>query len=56
MKSSPVGTRVLLNGGDRFADVREYQIGDDFRSTGCNVAARFGGPYIKFSRKKNNSL
>ncbi len=30
-----------------FAEVREYQYGDDIRSVDWNVTARFGHPYIK---------
>ncbi|MDR3274673.1 MAG: DUF58 domain-containing protein [Endomicrobium sp.] len=30
-----------------FAEVREYQIGDDFRSIDRNITARYGKPYIK---------
>jgi uncharacterized protein (DUF58 family) len=30
-----------------FAEVREYQYGDDIRSIDWNVTARFGHPYIK---------
>lgn len=33
--------------GMTFAEVREYQYGDDVRSIDWNVTARFGKPYIK---------
>jgi len=33
--------------GMTFAEVREYQFGDDIRSIDWNVTARFGHPYIK---------
>lgn len=33
--------------GMSFAEVREYQYGDDIRSIDWNVTARFGHPYIK---------
>lgn len=33
--------------GMTFAEVREYQYGDDVRSIDWNVTARFGHPYIK---------
>lgn len=33
--------------GMTFAEVREYQYGDDIRSVDWNVTARFGHPYIK---------
>lgn len=33
--------------GMTFAEVREYQYGDDIRSIDWNVTARFGKPYIK---------
>ena len=33
--------------GMTFAEVREYQYGDDIRSIDWNVTARFGHPYIK---------
>lgn len=33
--------------GMEFAEVREYQIGDDIRTIDWNVSARFGQPYVK---------
>lgn len=33
--------------GIEFAEVREYQIGDDIRSIDWNVSARFGRPFVK---------
>ncbi|GHT08874.1 hypothetical protein AGMMS49532_05170 [Endomicrobiia bacterium] len=44
---------VFKGQGIEFAEVREYQIGDDFRSIDHNVTARFGKPYIKlFSEER----
>ncbi len=33
--------------GMEFAEVREYQIGDDIRSIDWNVSARYGRPFVK---------
>lgn len=33
--------------GMEFAEVREYQIGDDIRTIDWNVSARFGQPFVK---------
>ena len=33
--------------GMEFAEVREYQIGDDIRTIDWNVSARFGKPFVK---------
>ena len=33
--------------GIEFAEVREYQPGDDIRSIDWNVSARFGSPFVK---------
>jgi len=33
--------------GMEFAEVREYQVGDDIRVIDWNVSARFGHPYVK---------
>ncbi len=33
--------------GMEFAEVREYQVGDDIRSIDWNVSARFGHPFVK---------
>jgi uncharacterized protein (DUF58 family) len=38
---------VFKGRGMEFAEVREYNIGDDIRSIDWNVTARFGHPYIK---------
>jgi uncharacterized protein (DUF58 family) len=38
---------VFKGQGIEFAEVREYQIGDDFRSIDRNVSARHGKPFIK---------
>ena len=37
--------------GLEFAEVREYQAGDSFRSIDWNVSARYGAPYIKKFRE-----
>ncbi|MDR3306658.1 MAG: DUF58 domain-containing protein [Endomicrobium sp.] len=38
---------VFKGRGIEFSEVREYQIGDDFRSIDRNVTARHGKPFIK---------
>ena len=38
---------VFKGRGMEFAEVREYQIGDDIRSIDWNVTARSGHPYVK---------
>jgi uncharacterized protein (DUF58 family) len=38
---------IFKGQGIEFAEVREYQIGDDFRTIDRNVTARQGRPYIK---------
>ncbi|MDR2395055.1 MAG: DUF58 domain-containing protein [Endomicrobium sp.] len=38
---------IFKGQGIEFAEVREYQIGDDFRAIDRNVTARHGKPYIK---------
>jgi uncharacterized protein (DUF58 family) len=44
---------VFKGQGIEFAEVREYQIGDDFRSIDRNATARYGKPYIKlFSQER----
>ncbi|MDR3256523.1 MAG: DUF58 domain-containing protein [Endomicrobium sp.] len=44
---------VFKGQGIEFTEVREYQIGDDFRSIDRNVTARYGKPYIKlFSEER----
>ena len=40
--------------GMAFAEVREYQYGDDIRDIDWNVTARFNKPYIKVLRKNEN--
>ena len=42
------GYRSVFRGqGIEFAEVREYQHGDDFRSIDWNVSARMGHPFVK---------
>jgi uncharacterized protein (DUF58 family) len=38
---------VFKGQGIEFAEVREYQAGDDYRSIDRNVTARYGKPYVK---------
>jgi len=38
--------------GMEFAEVREYQPGDDIRNIDWNVTARFGHPYLKIFREE----
>ncbi len=38
---------VFRGQGMEFAEVRQYEHGDDFRAIDWNVSARFGHPYIK---------
>jgi len=38
---------VFKGRGMEFADVREYQAGDDIRTIDWNVTARMGHPYVK---------
>ena len=38
---------VFRGHGMEFAEVRAYEIGDDFRSIDWNVTARLGAPYVK---------
>jgi uncharacterized protein (DUF58 family) len=38
---------VFRGQGIEFAEVRAYEIGDDFRSIDWNVSARMGSPYVK---------
>ncbi|MCL2485665.1 MAG: DUF58 domain-containing protein [Endomicrobia bacterium] len=48
---------VFKGQGIEFAEVREYQIGDDFRSIDRNVTARHGKPYIKlFAEERELSV
>jgi len=39
-----------------FAEVREYQVGDDVRSIDWNVSARMGHPYIKLFEEERELL
>jgi uncharacterized protein (DUF58 family) len=44
---------VFKGQGIEFVEVREYQVGDDFRSIDRNATARYGKPYIKlFSQER----
>ncbi|MCL2145181.1 MAG: DUF58 domain-containing protein [Endomicrobia bacterium] len=44
---------VFKGRGIEFAEVREYQVGDDVRTIDRNVTARYGKPYIKlFSEER----
>ncbi|MDR1695483.1 MAG: DUF58 domain-containing protein [Endomicrobium sp.] len=48
---------VFKGQGIEFAEVREYQAGDDFRNIDRNVTARHGKPYIKlFSEERELSV
>ncbi|MDR0956808.1 MAG: DUF58 domain-containing protein [Endomicrobium sp.] len=48
---------VFKGQGIEFAEVREYQIGDDFRIIDRNVTARYGKPYIKlFSEERELTI
>jgi uncharacterized protein (DUF58 family) len=48
---------VFKGQGIEFAEVREYQIGDDFRTIDRNVTARYGKPYIKlFSEERELTI
>jgi len=38
---------VFRGQGIEFAEVRAYELGDDFRSIDWNVSARMGSPYVK---------
>ncbi len=48
---------VFRGQGMEFAEVREYQYGDDFRVIDWNVSARMGHPYVKtFEEEREVSL
>ena len=48
---------VFRGQGIEFAEVRAYELGDDFRSIDWNVSARFGAPYVKtFSEERELTL
>ncbi|MDR1952171.1 MAG: DUF58 domain-containing protein [Elusimicrobiota bacterium] len=48
---------VFKGRGIEFSEVREYQIGDDFRSIDRNVSARYGKPFIKlFSEERELTI
>ena len=43
---------VFKGRGVNFAEVREYQYGDDVRSIDWNVTARAGSPYVKVNEEE----
>ena len=48
---------VFKGQGIEFSEVREYQIGDDFRAIDRNVSARHGKPFIKlFSEERELTI
>lgn len=47
---------VFKGRGMNFAEVREYQIGDDVRAIDWNVSARMGHPYIKLFEEERELL
>lgn len=48
---------VFRGQGMEFAEVRQYQAGDDFRSIDWNVSARFGTPFVKtFTEERELTL
>jgi uncharacterized protein (DUF58 family) len=48
---------VFKGRGMEFAEVREYQVGDDVRSIDWNVTARMGRPYVKqFSEEREMTV
>jgi len=47
---------VFKGRGMNFAEVREYQVGDDVRSIDWNVSARMGHPYIKLFEEERELL
>src|SRR4029077_3106379 len=50
--------RSMFRGqGIEFAEVREYQQGDDFRAIDWNVSARMGHPFVKtYHEERENTL
>lgn len=51
-------TRTVFRGqGMEFAEVRAYEMGDDFRTIDWNVSARLGSPYVKtFTEERELTL
>jgi len=48
---------VFRGQGIEFAEVREYQQGDDFRAIDWNVSARMGHPFVKtYHEERENTL
>ena len=48
---------VFRGQGMEFAEVRQYEAGDDFRSIDWNVSARFGTPFVKtFTEERELTL
>ncbi|HEY8105905.1 MAG TPA: DUF58 domain-containing protein [Gemmatimonadales bacterium] len=48
---------VFRGQGMEFAEVRQYEIGDDFRSIDWNVSARLGTPFVKtFTEERELTL
>jgi uncharacterized protein (DUF58 family) len=47
---------VFKGRGMNFAEVREYQLGDDVRAIDWNVSARMGHPYIKLFEEERELL
>jgi uncharacterized protein (DUF58 family) len=48
---------VFRGHGMEFAEVRQYQIGDDFRAIDWNVSARLGTPFVKtFTEERELTL
>ncbi|HEY3294191.1 MAG TPA: DUF58 domain-containing protein [bacterium] len=47
---------VFKGRGMNFAEVREYQMGDDVRAIDWNVSARMGHPYIKLFEEERELL
>ena len=47
---------VFKGRGMNFAEVREYQIGDDVRAIDWNVSARMGHPYVKLFEEERELL
>lgn len=48
---------VFRGQGMEFAEVRQYQIGDDFRAIDWNVSARLGTPFVKtFTEERELTL